>query len=132
MPSSEIDNLYPRRFPRQVWSLESLPGQVSNFHLFLNVMSMKQIADWALDTARQRRARYADARIVNDRSRSLATKNGKVGHASSAESLGVGVRVLVNDSWGFASTDDLSKESVERASAQAVEIAKASARVKEQ
>jgi len=92
---------------------------------------MKQISGWALDTARQRGAQYADARIVNDRSRSLATKNGKVGHASSAESLGIGVRVLLNDSWGFASTDDLSKESVERTSAQAVEIAKASARVKE-
>src|SRR5215813_4701944 len=94
-------------------------------------MSMKQISGWALDNARHRGAQYADARIVNDRSRSLATKNGKVGHASSAESLGIGVRVLVNDSWGFASTDDLSKESVERASAQAVEIANASGRVKE-
>src|SRR5262249_42564731 len=94
-------------------------------------MSMKQVSGWALDNARHRGAQYADARIVNDRSRSLATKNGTVGHASSAESLGIGVRVLVNDSWGFASTDDLSKESVERASAQAVEIAKASGRVKE-
>src|SRR5215471_12753806 len=94
-------------------------------------MSMKQISGWALDTARQRGAQYADARIVNDRSRSLATKNGKVGHAGSTESLGIGVRVLLNDSWGFASTDDLSKESVERASAQAVEIANASGRVKE-
>src|SRR5215472_9773736 len=94
-------------------------------------MSMKQISGWALDTARQRGAQYADARIVNDRSRSLATKNGKVGHAGSTESLGIGVRVLLNDSWGFASTDDLSKESVERTSVQAVEIAKASARVKE-
>src|SRR5215471_11448759 len=94
-------------------------------------MSMKQISGWALDTARQRGAQYADARIVNDRSRSLATKNGKVGHAGSTESLGIGVRVLLNDSWGFASTDDLGRESVERTAAQAVEIAKASARVKE-
>ena len=94
-------------------------------------MSMKQVADWALDTAKQRGAQYADARIVNDRSSSLATKNGRMGHASSAESLGVGVRVLVNDSWGFASTDDLSRESVDRTAAQALEIAKASARVKE-
>ena len=94
-------------------------------------MSMKQVADWALDTAKQRGAQYADARIVNDRSRSLATKNGRMGHAGSAESLGVGIRVLVNDSWGFASTDDLSRESVDRTAAQALEIAKASSRVKE-
>src|SRR5882672_1131339 len=95
-------------------------------------MSMKQIADWALNTVTQRGAGYADVRIVDDRQRALATKNGKVGHAGSSESLGVGVRVLVSDSWGFAATDDLSRASVEKTAAQALEIAKASARVKEE
>jgi predicted Zn-dependent protease len=60
-------------------------------------MSMKQIADWALNTVTQRGAGYADVRIVDHRQRSLATKNGKVGHAASAETLGIGIRVLVND-----------------------------------
>ncbi|HLY98196.1 MAG TPA: TldD/PmbA family protein [Candidatus Angelobacter sp.] len=92
---------------------------------------MKQIAEWALDTAAQRGAGYGDVRIVDDRHRSLATRNGKIGHAASSESLGIGVRVLVNDSWGFASTDDLARESVERTAARAVEIARASATVKE-
>ena len=92
---------------------------------------MKEIRDWALNTASQRGAQYADVRIVDDRSRNLATKNGKVSHASSSESLGVGIRVLVNDSWGFASTDDLSRESIDRTTAQAIEIARASSTVKE-
>src|SRR6476620_8014282 len=95
-------------------------------------MSMKQIADWALNTVTQRGAGYADVRIVDHRQRALATKNGKVGHAGSAETLGIGVRVLVNDAWGFASTDDLSREAVDRTAAQALEIAKASASVKEE
>lgn len=94
-------------------------------------MSMKSIADWALNTATQRGAGYADVRIVDDRQRSLATKNGKVGHASNSESLGVGVRVLVNNAWGFAATDDLDRHSVEQTAARAVEIAEASARVME-
>ena len=94
-------------------------------------MSMKQIADWALNTAATRGASYADVRIVDDRQRTLATKNGKVGHAASGESLGIGVRVIVDDSWGFAASDDLSREAVDRTAAQAVEIARASARVKE-
>jgi TldD protein len=93
---------------------------------------MKHIADWALNTATQRGATYADVRIVDERQRSLATKNGKVGHASSGESLGLGVRVLVDESWGFAATDDMTREAVERTAARAVDIAKASARVKEQ
>src|SRR5438309_12085338 len=92
-------------------------------------MSMKQIADWALNTVTQRGAGYADVRIVDHRQRSLATKNGKVGHAASAETLGIGVRVLVNDAWGFASTDGLSREAVDKAAAPAVAIAKACSRV---
>src|SRR6185369_5584110 len=95
-------------------------------------MSMKQIADWALNTVMQRGASYGDVRIVDHRQRALATKNGKVGHAGSGETLGIGIRVLVNDAWGFASTDDLGREAVEKAAAHALEIARASASVKEQ
>jgi len=94
-------------------------------------MSMKQIAGWALDTVSQRGAEYADVRIVDDRQRALTTKNGKVGHAGSAESLGIGIRVLMDGSWGFASSDELSREAVDRTAAQALEIATASAQVKE-
>jgi TldD protein len=92
---------------------------------------MKHIADWALNTATQRGATYVDVRIVDERQRSLATKNGKVGHAASGESLGTGIRVLVDESWGFAATDDMSREAVERTAAKAVDIARASAKVKE-
>ncbi len=91
---------------------------------------MKHIADWVLNVATQRGASYADLRIVDDRSRALSTKNGKVGSASVAESLGVGIRVLANGAWGFAATDDLRREAVEATAARALEIAKASAQVK--
>jgi TldD protein len=92
---------------------------------------MKQIADWALDTAAHRGATYCDVRIVDDRQRMLATKNGMVGHASDSESLGIGVRVIANGAWGFASVDDLSRASVEGVASRAVAIARASARVKD-
>jgi TldD protein len=92
---------------------------------------MKSIANWALNMAEQRGASYTDLRIVEERSRALSTKNGRVGSASQAESLGIGIRVVAEGAWGFAATDDLSRESVEATAAQAVEIAKASARVKE-
>jgi len=93
---------------------------------------MKHIGEWALDTAAQRGASYADARIVDERSRLLATKNGKVGHASSSESLGIGIRVLANGAWGFAATEDVRRDSVEATAARAVAIARASARVKQE
>src|SRR5580698_10404510 len=92
---------------------------------------MKDIASWALNVAAQRGASYADARIADDRSRALSTKNGKVGGASDSESFGVGIRVIADGAWGFAASDDLSRAAVEATAARAVDIAKASSRVKQ-
>ena len=92
---------------------------------------MKDISSWALDVAAQRGANYADARTADDRSRALSTKNGKVGGASDSESFGIGVRVIADGAWGFAASDDLSRAAVETTAARAVDIAKASSRVKQ-
>jgi len=94
-------------------------------------MLEKDLASWALDTAAQRGATYADVRVVEDRSRALATKNGKIGNASDSQSLGFSVRVIVNGAWGFAASADMSRWSVEATAARAVDIAKASAKVKQ-
>src|SRR5258708_39060088 len=91
---------------------------------------MKSAARLALDAATVRGVTYADTRVVSIRNRSLTTKNGRVGHASESDSLGIGVRVIAGGAWGFAASADLSRASVEAAAARAVEIAKASARVK--
>ncbi len=92
---------------------------------------MRYAAEWALNVAAIRGASYADARVVDDRSRALSTKNGKVGGASDAESRGIGIRVIADGAWGFSATEDLSRQAVEATAAHAVEIAKASARVKQ-
>jgi TldD protein len=94
-------------------------------------MQEKDLASWALDTAAQRGATYADVRVVQDRSRALATKNGKIGNASDSESLGFSVRVIVNGAWGFAASADMSRGSVEATAMRAADIAKASATVKQ-
>src|SRR3979411_3494703 len=91
---------------------------------------MKTAARLALDAASVRGVTYSYARVVSIRNRSLTTKNGRVGHASESESLGIGVRVIAGGAWGFAASADLSRPSVEAAAARAVEIAKASERVK--
>ena len=92
---------------------------------------MKDLSSWALNTASQRGATYADVRVVNDRSRGLATKNGKIGNASDSQSLGMSIRVLVNGAWGFASSADMGRSAVEATAARAIDIAKASAQVKQ-
>jgi TldD protein len=92
---------------------------------------MQDFASWALNVAALRGASYADVRIADDRSRALSTKNGKVGTASDSESLGIGVRVIADGAWGFAASDDLSKNAIEATATKAVAIAKASAKVKQ-
>src|SRR5580700_1439257 len=92
---------------------------------------MKDISSWALNVAAQRGASYADARVADDRSRALSTKNGKVGGASDSESSGIGVRVIADGAWGFAASDDLSRAAVEATAARAVDTARASSRVKQ-
>ena len=61
---------------------------------------MKTAGHQALNAASVRGVTYADARVVSIRNRSLATKNGRVGHASESESLGIGVRVIAGGAWG--------------------------------
>jgi TldD protein len=92
---------------------------------------MKDFAEWALNVAALRGASYADARVIDSRSRSLATKNGKVAGASDSTSLGIGIRVIADGAWGFAASDNLARSAVEDTAARAVAIAKASARVQQ-
>ncbi|HKU24030.1 MAG TPA: TldD/PmbA family protein, partial [Candidatus Sulfotelmatobacter sp.] len=91
---------------------------------------MKHVANWALNIANASGATFADVRVIAHRSRALATKNGKIGSASDAESVGMNVRVIVDGAWGFAASADLGRGAVEKTAAEAVAIADASARVK--
>ncbi|MGH9575722.1 MAG: TldD/PmbA family protein [Candidatus Acidiferrales bacterium] len=91
---------------------------------------MQEIAAWALETAKRRGASYADARVMDIRHRDISTKNGEVGNLSESESLGIGIRVIANGSWGFSSTDRLTREGVQACAAEAVTIAKASSLAK--
>jgi TldD protein len=86
---------------------------------------MKALALEALDAVSRRGVTYADVRAVEIRSRDITTKNGKAGHVSAGESVGLGIRVLAFGCWGFAATDDLSHAGIQSAAAQALEIAQA-------
>src|SRR5258706_5366752 len=84
----------------------------------------------ALDTAKLRGAAYGDVRVMHLRQRDLTTKNGQVGTLSQSESIGLGIRVLANGAWGFASTDRLTREGVAACAAQAGFIPNSSALAK--
>src|SRR5579863_7556495 len=91
---------------------------------------MKEFASWALDTAAARGATYAEIRVLDTRQRYISTKNGRVSQVRDNQSMGLGIRVIADGGWGFASTDALTHADVDRAAALAVEIARASALTK--
>ncbi len=90
---------------------------------------MKDLMNRALDLARLRGANYADIRVVHNRTESIAVRDGVVESLNFAETEGFGVRVLVGGAWGFASSRELSPAELDRITAQALEIAHASALV---
>jgi TldD protein len=84
---------------------------------------MKQLALDALDAALAPGVTYADTRAMEIRDRQASTKNGKSGHVSSGESMGLAIRVLADGCWGFAATDELTRAGVQAAAALALDIA---------
>ncbi len=91
---------------------------------------MRDLALHALDAATGAGVSYADVRTLTVEDRHIGTKNGKIGQIGTGESYGLGIRVIANGCWGFAATDDLTKEGIERAARLAVSIARAGAQAK--
>ncbi|MBI9044172.1 MAG: hypothetical protein JEZ06_06785, partial [Anaerolineaceae bacterium] len=72
-------------------------------------------------------ASYADVRFVDRSSEFVQLWDGKIEELLNHQSLGLGVRVIVNGAWGFSGCSDLQQG--EKAVAEAVQIAQQSARV---
>jgi TldD protein len=83
----------------------------------------------AVEKARAAGAEYADARFVSEESESLTVKNQEMEGIDRSLSQGVGIRVLVDGSWGFAATARPDGPEIERTAALAVAIARASSRL---
>jgi len=93
---------------------------------------MKELIERALNVAQLKGASYADVRVVNHEDESIAVKNGIVEALGHGEDQGLGVRVIANGAWGFASSAVLTTAEAERVAALAVSIARASALFKVQ
>jgi TldD protein len=91
---------------------------------------LKDFTDLALDVAKQSGASYADIRIIHTKFEYVSAKNEGLSDVNKTEDEGFGVRVIADGAWGFAASNMITKSEIERVSAQAVEIAKASALLK--
>jgi TldD protein len=84
-----------------------------------------KLAERALDAALRLGATYADIRINRHRSNVVATREERVLHISDNESFGFGVRVIVDGSWGFASSARVDIAEIDRVVTDAATIARA-------
>jgi len=96
----------------------------------IDVAMKKKLADVALNAAKGSGATYCDVRIGRYLRQFVVTREDKVQNVVNTESTGIGIRVIAKGSWGFAATSDLSSDAVAKATAQAVAIAKANARLR--
>ena len=91
---------------------------------------MRDLALRTLDTARSKGAHYADVRVLHQQAQSVTVRLQNVEALTFDETLGFGVRVLVDGYWGFASSHRMTMEEADRVAAEAVRIARASATVR--
>ena len=95
----------------------------------MDIATKKMMADTALNTARSLGASYADARIGRYLNQYVFTREDKVQNVVNTESFGIGIRVIANGTWGFASTNSVTEDGIKKATQQAVAIAKANSKI---
>jgi len=98
----------------------------------MDVVMKKVLADVALNTAKGAGATYADARIGRYLNQYVFTREDKVQNVVNTESFGIGIRVIANGTWGFASTNNVTDDGIKKATLQAVAIAKANSRIQKE
>lgn len=98
----------------------------------MDVVVKKRMADVALNTAKSLGATYADARIGRYLNQYVFTREDKVQNVVNTESFGIGIRVIANGTWGFASTNSVTEDGIKKATQQAVAIAKANSKIQKE
>ena len=95
-----------------------------------------ELAGFAIEHAKTAGASYADIRINRYRNQDISLRvqadraTGKpveVPSVSDSASFGFGLRVLADGAWGFSASNEVTREAIARAAAEAVEIARANA-----
>jgi len=90
---------------------------------------LRDLADAGLSAAKTAGASYADIRINRYRNQFIFTRDRRVQNIVNTEDYGFGLRVVVDGTWGFASSSLVTKEEIARVAVQAAAIARANRKV---
>lgn len=84
----------------------------------------------ALDAARSNNAAYADVRIVRRHTQEISAVDNRLDELNEAETLGIGVRALVDGAWGFSATKNVTRQDCRRIAEDAVQQARVNSRLR--
>lgn len=90
---------------------------------------MEDETSLAVEQALKSGADYVEARVQRDVGHTLTLNNGIAEPVTTTRRLGIGIRVIVDGSMGFASTNSLESSQIRTSAETAVKIAKAAARL---
>ena len=92
----------------------------------LDLNGKLHLADVALGVAKSGGASYADFRLCRDQTEYLEVRERRLEESSTGISAGFSVRVLLDGTWGYASSPLATEDEVRRTALRALEVAKAS------
>jgi TldD protein len=92
----------------------------------LDLPAKMNLADTALGVAKSLGASYADFRLCRYQTEYLEAKEHRLETSATGISVGFAVRVLLDGTWGYASSPLATDDEVKKAAAKAIEVAKAS------
>jgi TldD protein len=94
---------------------------------FIPKSDFKKLAGIALDAAKKHGASYADIRICRYNNEVIFTREERMEFINNSENFGFGIRVLLDGTWGFASSSLITEARILQMTERAVQIAKANA-----
>ena len=89
-------------------------------------LPLDAVSDAAISTGTSAGASHVDVRIERTRTGLLSLRDAKPETQTDETNFGIGVRVIVNGAWGFASSPDVSVDSAKKLALTAVAMAKTS------
>ncbi|SDH87721.1 TldD protein [Sinosporangium album] len=92
-------------------------------------LPLRQLADAALQTARDLGAEHADFRFERVRAETMRLYDARLEGSIDSDDLGYAVRVIKGGTWGFAAGIELTPQAAAAVAAQAVEVATVAAAV---
>ena len=85
---------------------------------------MEDILEWLVEEAKSKGCSFSEARFVRRTSSYIRAQDGRIEELSQRELAGVGIRVIIDGAWGFASTASLTKKDLSASLEEAIASAK--------